>query len=1327
MKNPRSTLRRMYGRYLGRILLRPALYKFRKKIRDYYIHDVRFSMTDIKVIIDEDSSMDMALLSLEEREILMEGIAHAENIPIGMAKSYMEMQTEVIQTNLRRTKPTLKELLLRKLIQLSQNHGSIFNTVVVPIVQCTTKRIGAADTAPQPGHKPARRNELPPDNMKISFDTPIYCMDGPTTYIAPPGEMINVVGISVYSLCAPPKGIKITSGNMGQRLLTGFYDHNDAGCSKYFNSMFGEPLMFGDKIGTVTKNFDAPLDALFDYFMDIERMRSVMGAQIVYTQIGMAVEHRMPADLQKSLISLCDIKSHHIPIIAGKTVNQPILDILETMHFGRFCLVFKTALLADVYDRGFAPIYQGSVLKGKDSKDVINDISIYKAKKQQTAFRLANTLRLLEEKNRLTVYKQLIEKKLGIAKLKEVETMLLSKPSLLIEAKNVLTLLTPAQKKLIELEFDKRQKYLEAILNNKCPHVKLYRQFRQARDDERIKKSYNDLKKFFNEKSDSMITCKSCGFDIMCPHIRDFTELDLAGKFYTDVKAKLTKYIDKATVKDQYYCKICGELISTLDSFETSEVVHADSMDEDLKNFIWSEIAMLTKYLKFNNMVNVPQLITIARNACYQHIFDIEKQILKSKTNNVETIRAKKKLYTTIYAFAYFIHLILSNKKSNTVDFKNFSAKDPKTLLVNMIRHSMDLILSLRNIAIRQIKGMNADIIKNALVSAYKTIYSAGAQEVVFSNESEDTLTSILLDPVYGYYYIMFTLDKIRQGAKVPTSLMDKVDKLNAVIGGSVESIEKNTQNIYQKAYRVNGEKWGVGYFSNLQKLPRSPAADAYKQAFSGYLARSFELFISRPTSYLYTWNGDLENVTMMPDYSQLHDKYLKFRPQEAKLLGYSNFIHAQTYNFLYNKKPIAKPENVSLARIYDENGRPHVWNIFLVETTADGKLTSTEYKNSDIAAMVESGKTFLDKFSDAKCSVCGILRSTVSTLSEEKIRDSLHALRAVSNFFRFYENRCPVGGLHEFGSSTNCAKCLMKLEFVANSSSSDALSYYRKHKAVYGREKAEFKFHQVEEGVSIATPLTAYPEYDEWSFNFNQILDLATKLKINHRLLSAIGSMEKQEYDDVLTGAFIPLEPEERTSTKIFVMSSYVKNLFTEYNMLKNFHKLHKPSAELLGIIDESAIPKHKLFELGKVLPDIFNDYNARFNYFKRSKKPRDIFNFCLGSLCEKCLIILDDKSKETEKLRQLFVEYFIKKILRGEELFTKPGYFNWSSLYNEKEKISDGASKVHIDEDIDDGDAADNDTGDTSAPMANNFDMEDGDDWEENDVKVGESLGMD
>jgi hypothetical protein len=266
--------------------------------------------------------------------------------------------------------------------------------------------------------------------------------------------------------------------------------------------------------------------------------------------------------------------------------------------------------------------------------------------------------------------------------------------------------------------------------------------------------------------------------------------------------------------------------------------------------------------------------------------------------------------------------------------------------------------------------------------------------------------------------------------------------------------------------------------------------------------------------------------------------------------------------------------------------------------------------------------------------------------------------------------------------------------------------------------------------------------EYSTWSANFNIILNLSNKLKINHRLISSLGATEKQEYADVQSGAYIPAEVEDKNSTRAIVIDSHINNLIIEYNQLRFFNKLTRPPADLTAIIDNSGINKHKIGELSKHLPTIFNDYNTRFAYFRQKKKAREIVSFCIQSFCEMCLRILEDTNKETEKLRKDFVEYIVKKTLRGEELFTKPGYFNWSLLYGDKDAKEKDTGDSNYSVDKDDGEAdvddegadKDDEFGDTATPMAAvDFDIDVDPDRDPNDAedddqdwKVGEDLGM-
>ena len=144
-----------------------------------------------------------------------------------------------------------------------------------------------------------------------------------------------------------------------------------------------------------------------------------------------------------------------------------------------------------------------------------------------------------------------------------------------------------------------------------------------------------------------------------------------------------------------------------------------------------------------------------------------------------------------------------------------------------------------------------------------------------------------------------------------------------------------------------------------------------------------------------------------------------------------------------------------------------------------------------------------------------------------------------------------------------------------------------------------------------------------------------------------------------------------------------------------------------------------------------------------QRYKKPREVVSFCIETFCEMCLKIWNDTDKETEKLRHDFVSYLVKKILRAEELLSKPGHFSQALLYGDKEvreKESYDSNTAQdlegeTDREFEDTEEHEEDFGDTSKPFDPGFDVEkdpdadpfDEDDNDVNDWKVGENYGLD
>ncbi len=1288
-------------------------------------------MTDIKVILD-DTPVVETNLSHEEREVIFDQIA-AENpkIPRAIIDGFAAIQEDEINSTLRADKPTIKELLLRKIITLDTHQ---INITIIPIIAVS-------------------KNIALPGTIAAKFDQRVLTMTQEMRdYIAPAGEELQISGIVINQPCAAPKiGPKLAEltavdpgrPEVGSRLLAGYFTHEmaSAACDGYFlkphydiditATNYSEPFVidFADYDDEkLTKIFGI----LFDYLIETE-IRHRHSGPIIYAQIRAAisaVSEDKPAaagnPVTDKLLAAYQVAPEAPFPQENYAKKSAVLELLESIHNGRFNTRFDSSAVADIDMRGFSQIYNKAILKGKDDPEVAAGVTESLARKSRQLFIIKNKERLLDEKNKIGVYRMIIEKKLGAKRLQEIDKKLIAKP--IIDSKGILDLLGPTERKPIEAEYRHREKFLEAVVNNKCPHVALYRAMRLARDDAKMYSSFLALKKYFKNAGDrEMIACNNCGFDIICPHIRDLTELNQAGKPFKEVRAKLTKYVNQVAIRDQYYCKICGEVISSLEAFGDLSNTIADSSDDELKKFIWAEIAMLTKYLRFDNLVNVPKLISAARDACYPYMYEIEKQIIKSKTNSAEETKAKKRLYVAIYAFAYFIHIVSQHSE---IKFKNLTTG--KSPVVEMIKFSLEAIMLSRNIIIREIPGMTADIIKNTLIEAYKSIQSSPDDIIIRSGDAEDILTTLLLDPIFNYYYIMNTIDGMLHGKPAPTKKFDRVDSVDNILGMPISKVEKST-NVFGSVLRPKFDaKWNMNEFMQLKPLhngrTRNASGRVFASAYPGYMAASFKLFDKKIANqtynkplYIDTGSGQTLNIELRPVHKELRDEFLGLDELESRLLQYNSLDAAQGYLVFPSDKNLRWIDpHASLSRIYDENGIKHSWDIYIVDEMLDEKINRKEYKIKDISSMVESGKKFSAQITDKKCSICGILASATGGLSDAKIRNSLDSLRVVSNFFRFYENRCPRGGLHEF-TGNNCAKCTMDIEFLVANTGPKAQSFYHEYASIYAKERNEFTEIISINSESFAMPDDKYSaEYESWAPNLNVTLELANELGINYRLLSALGAVEKQEYADVQSGAFIPSEATNRNSTRANMIVAHIKSLIMEYNKLKFFHRLIRPPYELSAIVENSGISKHLIGELPKKLPDIFNDFNARYAHILQHKKPREIVEFCIQTFCEMCLQIYNDKNQETKKLRQEFVSYMVKKILRYEELVTKPGHFSWALLYGDKEpKESDSNyTSEKNDEPVDD---------ENPAPFSmDDFDVESQSD-DEGGVRVGENLGLD
>lgn len=939
----------------------------------------------------------------------------------------------------------------------------------------------------------------------------------------------------------------------------------------------------------------------------------------------------------------------------------------------------------------------------------------------------------------------------------------------------ILTLLDKKSAEIVRAEYDRARSRAKAIANNNCPHIDKLLQFERTESDYSFRrlsefmpvmdlpatssqtkskgsrknkvnlaqKSSDNSGNDNNTTNTAMIQCVRCGFDMICPHTVEMMEMRNYPQ--NDIATAMQKYIIGTQLKDNYYCKICGAAIFSTDMF--SDLKQPVIMEnEELKTMQWGEIASIIRYLKFSTVMNVSHFIALVRDSTYKYIAELEKQILKSKTTTADEIKAKKRLYATIYGYAYIVMIIMSGKYG--VGFRDIAPKSNH--LLEYLKHSIELIINTKNVIIKTISGFSNDLIKNQLISAYKAVTTG---ETILADtgvgELEPTRVSVRYDPVYWYIYDFTIRNELLNGSKSSQYYPGMISRMKEILhmdvdtidskgtaaargkrgGGKPNSSGKNSSgknhsdkdsaeitSVYERVKLPDLRSWQLNTFDKI--TGRLQSQSEWKAAMQGFIAASYRYFLQK-------LRVDDDNITT---------EFTKLLDRQYILDQWRQTYHFHGFSSIERKIVHRLPEywvtTVDINRIFDESGRKHVWNILLVkgaENPAENKISKNnkrpvetdgvrEMSLGEITSTIESGHRFEGKVVDRKCSVCGIRKSAVNDISAEKIKARLQEITSTQNFFRWFENRCPEGG-HHIWADGKCTQCNIDLQMFTAQFGEAAQGY---------RMRYSEKFAMVSSSQLILPKEEPAPddpfaeEYANYSFDFNTVLALASKLKINHKLIMALGAFEKTSIGDI-EGTFIPPEITFRDHPRVYVLNAHIKNMFTWYNLFRGYARLIRPPAEITAVITELGLTYNTIGVMDK-LPAIYNQYNSRLDHFYHAKKPRNIIEFQLQSLCEKLLLILD--GPET-KLRRAIVDFIVKKILHSETLLTRAGDFNWSIVYpDSKITTSDENYETEKEERVDDDDE------DASPFSMNAFDIEDTDPDDEdvsNQVRVGENLGLD
>lgn len=1035
-----------------------------------------------------------------------------------------------------------------------------------------------------------------------------------------------------------------------------------------------------------------------------------------------------------------ELTAQHSSIPATDTMCPENVAVFNTIgQFEIGCAFHQTTRL-QLRQLGLERAYDAIIVSGKSASVPYIDAWKHARLLEQWQRTAAEKVRM--DNVLIKTYVSIIEKKFGEARSKKFSDdarKMRGKPIQIIMQNT----LKPSEISVVIVEYKRRQEYLDAFINNKCPHLKAARNLRVAVSDSEISTAYTSLRGYFSKttSADKYIECNKCGFGIICPHKRVLIELDLKHVATSAMKAAISSYIGNSVPGAPLFCKICGETLSGLDALESYEAPRISHNDE-LAQFIWGEIAPIMRHFRFGPQIAVSQLITTVRDACYQYIFDIEKRLIISKTSSAAEILAKKKLYIDIYGFAYMI-LLISKNTGGQIEFRGeeqrhriggapaksaiAKAAGSKAPLIDLIKGITNTIVISRNIIIREIRGMTPETIRNTIIDAYK-ILSAGVGSVAImtSNINEDNASDVLLGCVYDAFYKASVMADLMSGKRAPKSEIDVILRLPDIMGGRLEQLCKET------SHAKKGES-SCSIFANARtphwniKAPPTTSlwvqsgrkyVPLFKSAANWYFARGFELFAERVTSQLYNepiWKPI--NTERLDDYGfvKYTDRIYKYKKTVQEFSSIASVVErshklwsCQLYKSIGENRRRRIPR-LGINRIYGIDGHVHKWDKM---TIGDRTLVDSDF----ITAIDNDQPLRARDRSDLVCSICSAKKSSTGGFENDaKIIAVLHKQVGIVNFYRFYESRCPAGGNHEWtekSATFTCGKC----SFVQGKQSTE---YYDKWYTAYSAEKMELN----DIGIVSTTEVKEKPKNKssvEWSFDYNIITKFAEVFEIRPRIIMAIGIPEIIDWNSIVAGTWTPPAITFRDHPRIYAIRGIISNLVRGYNRLRMFGRIFRVPQSVIMLIESAGINRANMNTIAETLP-VLPAFDEDFDTIYAQQSPAEIIEWLLEKFCDACIWFVEQTPVEPARtLMQKYVREYVTDVVKSEELTSKPGYFNWSLIYGDSIAVDETQTTPGRDRDIGDED-------DQSPFSMDPYDMETGDDDDDAHANhAGDELGM-
>ena len=851
--------------------------------------------------------------------------------------------------------------------------------------------------------------------------------------------------------------------------------------------------------------------------------------------------------------------------------------------------------------------------------------------------------------------------------------------------------LTTQQRKIVELEYDKLEKFYKNSKKYK-DEFDVVSSLMWANENGRKKLIEYKLKDVMEkikipknvdlEKMTEMFKSKKYSVNLVCPHAIARAKKTIA-RGESDVKqsGEIRQYminnfsLPKTT--DGYYCKICGHLLADADDESVIQFISGKKVSQfiehdRLRMLIWKESAhIITSYVKFKEVVDYKSIINAITNSLRGELGSIENTLLKIKSNSKDGIKELMSVYTSIYVFALVVHMIEKNyghitfslrpprsgaKKSAGQGKKNVrgAGQGKKgNIIQNIINNALYLILRIKNVTLNNLSSMKPESIKPILIKAYK--WSSNLQTTKITPAIDDLTDKADLnrDPIFVYGNYVFNQLQYKNKQSKTASIAD-------ILGRTWEKIESEfAQNISMYATLNLYENWGDSYkhksYEKIAKYTKDKVYTLNAQPYSDALK-------AHDQEYKHLLE---EDVKRNADYAlETARPYASLNLLENFMLSFNDF----------------RPQKIHIDKYYDNNGIKHNFNIFVYQSANSNGVLSGPKKDFNVSDRIKLLKTNDEKhykifnkmhMVDMRCSICKVLWSQTKNKTVDK---ALKKKEDKIIFYKYYENKCPKGELHTYKLIKNIETC-SKCGITAKDINLNSDKYYNKFMQDFiktQKKQHDINKHDIDELMKNAKEKTYNKTFPKWKIDNSAVLQLSRAFKIKYNIWINLGLTINQYYSSIEKEQINPSINITYSLSKLrnLQLHNYYLRVVKFLYTIKNYDIVEFIPYDLKSVMD-----KNKVRDLHKKLINSDTDVLAMYNYYKSNELPSVVSNFLLYQISNLLLKIYKSMKQNNMKIAHELIEYIIGEILKSEKLLATPNLTSFSTtIFNTNSAEVDG-----------------------------------------------------